>query len=183
MIRAIETSFKGYRFRSRLKARWAVFFDTCGFRWEYEPEGYEIDGLRHLPDFRLYDVKCRNMHDEGKPFFVEAKGNIDEESRKKIEALSRSFPVYVVGPVPYGVDGEDYIDSCCDENEREDYFYSYLTVDGDDYPAILFRDRDGRPRIAGPDHWSDRDMMDEEGTIRALKAARAARFEKGGWTS
>jgi hypothetical protein len=27
-IKAIETSYKGYRFRSRLEARWAVFFDA-----------------------------------------------------------------------------------------------------------------------------------------------------------
>ena len=26
-IKAIETYYKGYRFRSRLEARWAVFFD------------------------------------------------------------------------------------------------------------------------------------------------------------
>lgn len=25
-IKAIETEYKGYRFRSRLEARWAVFF-------------------------------------------------------------------------------------------------------------------------------------------------------------
>jgi len=27
MIKAIETQYRGYRFRSRLEARWAVFFD------------------------------------------------------------------------------------------------------------------------------------------------------------
>lgn len=36
MIKAIETSYKGYRFRSRTEARWAVFFDALGVRWEYE---------------------------------------------------------------------------------------------------------------------------------------------------
>lgn len=29
-IKAIETSYAGCRFRSRLEARWAVFFDTLG---------------------------------------------------------------------------------------------------------------------------------------------------------
>lgn len=53
-MKAIETSYKGYRFRSRLEARWAVFFDALGIRWDYEPEGYEmIDGTRYLPDFYL----------------------------------------------------------------------------------------------------------------------------------
>lgn len=28
-IKAIDTYYKGYRFRSRLEARWAVFFDAA----------------------------------------------------------------------------------------------------------------------------------------------------------
>ena len=32
-IKAIETSYKGYLFRSRLEARWAVFFDALGLVW------------------------------------------------------------------------------------------------------------------------------------------------------
>lgn len=53
-MKAIETIYKGYRFRSRLEARWAVFFDALGYEWEYEPEGYEMSGgERYLPDFRV----------------------------------------------------------------------------------------------------------------------------------
>jgi hypothetical protein len=55
-MRAIETRYKGYRFRSRLEARWAVFFDKVGLEWVYEPEGFELgDGVRYLPDFRIVD--------------------------------------------------------------------------------------------------------------------------------
>ena len=51
-IKAIETRYKGYLFRSRLEARWAVFFDALGIKWEYEPEGVVLpDGTRYLPDF------------------------------------------------------------------------------------------------------------------------------------
>lgn len=52
-IKAIETHYAGHRFRSRLEARWAVFFDKLGIAWEYEPEGYETPHGRYLPDFRL----------------------------------------------------------------------------------------------------------------------------------
>lgn len=64
--RAIETRYKGYRFRSRLEARWAVFFDSLGIKWQYEPEGFEKEEpmnreedrpiervVRYLPDFYL----------------------------------------------------------------------------------------------------------------------------------
>lgn len=53
-MKAIQTRYKGYHFRSRLEARWAVFFDALGLEWEYEPEGFELSGgIRYLPDFRV----------------------------------------------------------------------------------------------------------------------------------
>lgn len=55
-IKAIETEYNGYKFRSRLEARWAVFFDALGLDYEYEPEGFELEnGIKYLPDFK---VKC-----------------------------------------------------------------------------------------------------------------------------
>jgi hypothetical protein len=76
-VKAIETRYAGCRFRSRLEARWAVFFDNLGVPWQYEPEGFDLKGklddalLEHkwieggyyLPDFYLptldtwYEVK------------------------------------------------------------------------------------------------------------------------------
>jgi hypothetical protein len=53
-IKAIETEYKGYRFRSRLEARWAVFFDCLGIKWEYEVEGFDLHyNGKYLPDFHL----------------------------------------------------------------------------------------------------------------------------------
>lgn len=46
---AIPTEYRGTRFRSRLEARWACFFDNCGWPWEYEP----IDLNGYIPDFIL----------------------------------------------------------------------------------------------------------------------------------
>ena len=31
-LRPIETHYNGYRFRSRLEARWAVFFEAMGWK-------------------------------------------------------------------------------------------------------------------------------------------------------
>lgn len=68
-VMAIETNYAGHRFRSRLEARWAVFFDALGIQWTYEQQGYVIgiydDKRRFLPDFYLpeFDV------------FVEVKGS------------------------------------------------------------------------------------------------------------
>jgi len=58
-LKAIETTYRGHRYRSRLEARWAVFFTTLGIRFEYEKEGYKLGsaGL-YLPDFWLPDQRC-----------------------------------------------------------------------------------------------------------------------------
>jgi len=53
MIQAIETIYRGYRFRSRLEARWAVFFTTAGVAFQYEPEGFRLPSGWYLPDFFL----------------------------------------------------------------------------------------------------------------------------------
>lgn len=58
-MQAIETHYAGYRFRSRLEARWAVFFDVFGLAYRYEPEGFELEGGgRYLPDFYLPDLRA-----------------------------------------------------------------------------------------------------------------------------
>jgi hypothetical protein len=53
ILRPIETHYRGYRFRSRLESRWAVFFDAAEIEWQYEPEGFSLNGRSYLPDFWL----------------------------------------------------------------------------------------------------------------------------------
>jgi hypothetical protein len=54
-LQAIETAYSGCRFRSRLEARWAVFFGVLGVRYHYEPQGFDLGGVlgAYLPDFWL----------------------------------------------------------------------------------------------------------------------------------
>lgn len=91
-IKPIETEYNGYRFRSRLEARWAVFFDEAGIRYEYEPEGYFLDdGIKYLPDFYLPELKA----------FVEIKhSNLEENAIEKAvdkcAILNCSMPENVV---------------------------------------------------------------------------------------
>lgn len=102
-IKAIETSYKGYRFRSRLEARWAVFFDTLGVKWEYEKEGYDLgEHGWYLPDFWLPQSKSWV---EIKP--ADYKGN--SNGSKAFAALSSHFkyPILLVKGSP-GVDVCEY---------------------------------------------------------------------------
>lgn len=74
---AIQTEYAGHLFRSRLEARWAVFFDHAGIKWQYEFQGYECKGHRYLPDFYLPDSND----------FVEVKGD-PEGLQKDYERMS-----------------------------------------------------------------------------------------------
>ena len=94
-LKAIETFYKGYKFRSRLEARWAVFFDALGIMWEYEKEGYDLgEAGYYLPDFWLPGRKC----------FIEIKGNDESayNAQDKITALSEQSEKHVfimAGPI------------------------------------------------------------------------------------
>lgn len=60
-MKPIDTKAYGRLFRSRLEARWAVAFTTMQLPWEYEPEGFALEGLwytgPYLPDFWLESVQ------------------------------------------------------------------------------------------------------------------------------
>lgn len=52
----IQTRYRGHHFRSRLEARYAVFLDALGVRWQYEPEGFQLPSGPYLPDFFLPEI-------------------------------------------------------------------------------------------------------------------------------
>lgn len=84
MIKAIETHFMGYKFRSRLEARWAVFFNEMGITYQYEPEGFELGGgLRYLPDFLLPHLDL----------WIEVKGDVPTlAEQEKVIRLTEQMP-------------------------------------------------------------------------------------------
>jgi len=57
-IKPIETIHSGWKFRSRLEAKWGVFLETLGIEYIYEKEGFDLDGLWYLPDFFLPQYNC-----------------------------------------------------------------------------------------------------------------------------
>lgn len=77
-MKAIETIYNGYRFRSRLEAKWAIFFDELKIKYQYELEGYELpNGMRYLPDFYI----------ESMDVFVKIKPSIDLISNEEIDKM------------------------------------------------------------------------------------------------
>ena len=103
-IKAIETLYNGYRFRSRLEARWAIFFDVLGVEYEYEPEGFLLpSGNKYLPDFRIKCYGTRGGFGETCPFdlYIEVKGRMTQQDADKIhEFASCGYPILVIGNIP-----------------------------------------------------------------------------------
>lgn len=192
-LKAIETEYKGYRFRSRLEARWAVFFDACGVKWEYEPEGYDLGGgLYYLPDFLLHDVTIdHGFHAKGCDLYVEVKGQMSEKDAAKINRFAelrisdggeiRDLGILVVGSIPDGTT----IDQMIRVMQEEAYngrcscnSFNFETVDGDYFAAYPGIGKDGKFGLFGDDSnylWD----MDDWATERAYRMARQARFEHG----
>jgi hypothetical protein len=166
-IRIIETSYKNYRFRSRLEARWAVYFDSIGITWEYEKEGFEWpDGIRYLPDFWFPQVK---MWGEVKPFrFTD-----DELEKVKRLVIGTGHSCILLEGFPdakaYDVTSKSWIESDTEIYARAwncvlTNYHGYLTDEHRFYSC------------PGEDDWECNNFPD---VIKAIEKAKSARFEFG----
>lgn len=111
-VKAIETTYNGYRFRSRLEARWAVFFDAMGIKYQYEPEGFKANGFEeesfcYLPDFYFPDDD----------YYGEVKSGLSalKKDEEKIawcidwDATPISNGLILLGQIPYWSDDRDEV--------------------------------------------------------------------------
>lgn len=108
-MKAIETIYNDYRFRSRLEARWAIFFDELKIKYQYELEGFELpNGMRYLPDFYI----------ESMDLFVEIKPSIDSISNEEIDKM-----------ISFSIEGGKNLLLITGEPTKDSmYFLSYRTA-------------------------------------------------------
>lgn len=182
MIQAIQTTYKGYRFRSRLEARWAAFFDSLGLKWQYESEGFDLDGIWYLPDFWIEDWNC----------FVEIKPyEMDEDEFEKCRRLfigSQKLVLVIQGdpwPDEYFLNMFCWLHGC-EDNEDPD-FYSVIECEFGrcrKCDCLYFIGREPflfaqqlEKRCCDTDKYPIGSEYSERLT-KAFKAARAARFDR-----
>lgn len=197
-IKAIETTYKGHRFRSRLEARWAVFFDAMGIAWQYEAQGYELDdrlqvlgitdAIYYLPDFWLPEFNL----------YAEVKGSLTDHELARTLTLTAALSApaggcgsghdsLILGPIP-------------EADRRSAYPYLLHTHKGDviatpfwavqysphftadyrrhDGPTIA-SDVGGDIRITGPELLAGYSDKVGDRWANGYRAARSARFEHG----
>jgi hypothetical protein len=106
-IKAIPTTYAGVQFRSRLEARWAAFFDICGWAWDYEP--FDLDGW--APDFMLkgaqkslVEVKTIEFCGPEKQLYRQALAGADKAfdiSMPRANGAPPQYETMVVGNGPF----------------------------------------------------------------------------------
>jgi hypothetical protein len=179
VIKAIETPYAGHLFRSRLEARWAVFFDHLGLEWVYEKEGFDLgtEGW-YLPDFWLPQVSLRGRESG---VWIEVKA-VDPKDDEKYQAFGKEKPLILLC-------GEKVHNDCytcgCDNGHQEfspesgwdnfmvfmqcqEPFCWHIKVEYGCYANYLHC-----PRCHSPA------SSDTASITRAIEAANSARFEHG----
>lgn len=89
-VKAIPTEFNEVKYKSRLEARWAVFFSTLGIDALYEYEGYQLPSGWYLSDFYIpsmnawFEVKPTELTQSEKKLCHE----LEEATGKKVIQLA-----------------------------------------------------------------------------------------------
>jgi hypothetical protein len=177
MLKAIETCFDGYRFRSRLEARWAVFFKTLKVPFEYEKEGFNLGRSGYyLPDFYLPNQKC----------WIEIKPNgkavVDYyDPRYCVLAGESATPVLVVAGNPWPGEYEIYTFALLGKTVHAWLVAPSVFALGENPQEVWIMRHDGAAVCFNPMNSVGRSYPDirHPGLMRAYTAARSARFEHG----
>ncbi len=180
-MQAIETRYQGCRFRSRLEARWAVFFTAVGIAWVYEAEGFDLKGFRYLPDFWLPDhevfveIKPRTPVDSW-----DAAGKFLKEHRacKLLSEFSGRDVIMLRGdcwPLEYEMFGPDWMNEDGSEGAEDlKQLMKCRRCNG-----LCWAIREWGYGEIGKHTCGDHERWPVAFTAEAYAAARSARFEFG----
>lgn len=187
IMKAIQTVYNGYKFRSRLEARWAVFFDSLGVRYEYEPEGFVLnDGTHYLPDFYLPEISFWGRDELG--WFIEVKPDNGPMDRKWDKFAHQSeTPILLVGNIPFP---DPFSDKSINDPHNGPHWwfesrrgadgpYVFCECEGCGEIGIQFEGRSARIKCPCNTDTDRAHNYDSERLIRAYADARSARFEHG----
>lgn len=173
-MKPIPTKYKETLFRSRLEARWALFFDELGVKWLYEHEGYQLASGWYLPDFWLPSIDT----------FVEIKG-VDPNDREVqlCSELSQSTGHRVIlmsRELGWWVE-DDEVQPYMNKGEAFSFFgeggdHPYLPCVCRDCGAFGFQFEGRAARICRHDPLDDRDTGKVNQVIAAVTKANAHRF-------
>lgn len=177
----IQTRYGGCRFRSRLEARWAVFFDRLAIPWEYEPAGFFLGNRAYLPDFWLprqnlyYEVKGADPLSG----YRDRMAHLAEGRRLRTVLAVGDIPRPETDPCGLAEAGSPFFMEVYFPDGGMDYPYAWTRCDHCGATDVQFNGIQERncECVAG-----DRGIGDgarHPDLLAAYEAARSARFEHG----
>lgn len=172
-IAPIETAYQGYKFRSKLEARWALYFDLVDVAWDYEPDGYDLGDLGwYLPDFYLPDF---NAFLEIKP-----KNGDKDKVRAQLKRLTE-----ITGSSAWGLFGDPYdhnwVSLCLSDGVTPSIGNQVLPAGWHEKwteMQICFVRLSTGQQVVSPCTGKEKDWM-AIGNVRQKREARQARFDHG----
>lgn len=202
-MRALPTWYGGYRFRSRLEARWALFLTRVGLDWQYEPQGFLVgqadgDPRPYLPDFY---VPTAQLYLEVKPSFAD---RVDPEGVRRWELfaaeLAEQYPDVRTAMMCGAIPDPETVTACGPPSPDErwghhatgarygdgiyvhgDWDYAWCACPSGEHIDIQFGARGNRitcacePFLRTADLYTGNDVR----IVNAYAAARGERFEGG----
>jgi hypothetical protein len=168
--RSLETTYDGCTYRSRVEARWAIWFDSVGLRFQYEPQGFAIRSGAYLPDFWV----------EGWRMFLEIKGvEPTDEERQKCADLAQAAECDVLLAV--GAPEERFQLLWFDRDGERDGLYAIARDRFSPAGFWLVCDDEAGANWIGPNKtvFMPKGPMFSGALEAAFAAARSARFERG----
>lgn len=187
-IKPIETRYKGYRFRSRLEARWAVFFDALGWEWEYEPEGVVLpSGRPYLPDFRIRTIHAWVEIKPRDRFPLEVR---DYAGMVGSGQVQESYFLLIQGHPGVDSYGVTVLEAVANGESFPSGPYVFACGRREDHEIWLFDEAYGRAFTVAlctrgcPREWADSEklpLVHAGQVFDAYEQARSARFANAGW--
>jgi hypothetical protein len=148
-IKPIETIYNGYRFRSRLEAKWAVYFDAIGLKYEYEKDGFDLGSDDeqtfgcYLPDFYFPSLKtyCEIKPNQSDPsdVWVIHQHRVSERFRTVVDS-----PILLLFGYPWDYDGWWYGWDITDSSAGEGCFRVALLEHSKEVVLIIDDRRESR---------------------------------------
>lgn len=179
-MRAIQTKYRGYRFRSRTEARWAVFFDAIGYEWQYEEQGYVLPSGPYLPDFKVKLPDLRIVYVEVKSDEFD---DFDDTEMSRLWQFSNSVKIPIIllsgqpSVRPYNQIPVGFPHNTLNAVFFKDYDPYVDYVDNYWLQSTEFDERTGRMKFTHDDRAARKSFGQRY--VDAIGAARSARFEHG----
>ena len=178
-VTPLETLYHGVYFRSKTEARFAVFLDCLGIKWEYEPQGFDLgNGLKLWKDDKPGELSDYD--------YAKINSFVFDKSGSVINPLWVAGNCYTLNPM----NKHDFLS--CSDHGSQNLINTFRTITGDNKDLYPICPQYGKLVLAITgchypvpcyDCFVDYDDVDYnfcDNVLNALEEASRYKFDHGG---